>query len=64
MTRRDAIAEYREHILPGVRATYGWGDIPAEAEAWNNWTDHLRTDGRITMRQYDTWEHPTSNEGA
>ena len=33
-------------------------DKPALREAWNNFTDMLCKDGRITPRQYDTWLNP------
>lgn len=61
MTKREAVAEYKREILPAVKAQYerdGRIDGPARAEAWNNWTDALCKDGRITMRQYETWTHP------
>jgi hypothetical protein len=61
MTKKEAIAIWRAEILPAVRAQYeqdGRIDHPARAEAWNNWTDQLRTDGQITAHQYDTWVTP------
>lgn len=33
-------------------------DKPALREAWNNYTDMLCKDGRITQHQYDTWLNP------
>ncbi len=61
MTREEAIQLYREHILPEVPKRYeqeGRIDKPARAEAWNNFTDALCKDGQITLKQYETWEHP------
>jgi hypothetical protein len=61
MTKREAEAEYKRDILPWVKATYerdGRIDIPARAEAWNQYTDALCKDRRITLRQYETWMHP------
>ena len=59
MTKKEAIAEFNEYILPEVRRQYGRGDYVAIAEAWNNYTDMLRSDGRISRHQYNTWGgHP------
>lgn len=58
MTKREALEEFRREILPAVIQKYGKDDRPARAEAWNNWTDALCKDGRITTRQYDTWTAP------
>ncbi|NIR58240.1 MAG: hypothetical protein GWO02_01305 [Gammaproteobacteria bacterium] len=65
MTKAEAEREYRETILPAVRARYesdGRIDAPARAEAWNAFTDALRREGRITPRQYSTWTHPMTHE--
>lgn len=61
MTREEAIQLYRERVLPEVKKQYeqdGRIDKPARAEAWNNFTDALCKNGDITMKQYETWEHP------
>jgi len=61
MTRKETIAEFRQTILPEVRKQYeadGRVDTIARREAWNNWTDALCKDGRITTRQYETWSNP------
>jgi len=66
MTKQEAEAEYREQVLPGVRKTYerdGRVDIPARAEAWNNFVDYLHQDRRVTRKQADTWTHPRSAKG-
>ncbi len=33
-------------------------DDTARREAWNNWTDSLCEDGRITTEQYEGWGNP------
>ena len=33
-------------------------DTIARDETWNNYTDSLCTDGRITTHQYETWTNP------
>jgi hypothetical protein len=58
MTKKEAVAEFREQVLPEVIAKYGRDDKPARAEAWNNFTDDLREAGQISTRQYETWGHP------
>jgi hypothetical protein len=61
MTRPEALMEFKRTILPHVRETYekdGVIDHPARREAWNNWTDALCKEKRITMKQYETWGHP------
>jgi hypothetical protein len=58
MTKSEAIEEFKADVLPVVVAKYGTGDKPALAEAWNNWTDALCKEGRITLWQYENWTHP------
>ena len=55
MTKVEADREFIRDILPVVITRYGAGDVPARREAWNDWTDMLCKEGRITKRQYDTW---------
>ena len=61
MTKEKATKEFKEQVLPYVRAQYeqdGKRDAIARREAWNNWTDGLCKDRRITSWQYDNWTHP------
>ena len=58
MTKAEAKREFEAEVLPYVVKQYGPGDKGAVAEAWNDWTDALHKDGRITRKQYDTWTHP------
>lgn len=58
MTKAEAIAEFNAEVKPHVLAKYGPNDKPAMREAWNDWTDGLCKDRRITQKQYDTWTHP------
>lgn len=63
MTKAEALKEFREHVLPYVRARYerdGRINRIALWEAWNDWTDALCKDGRITTRQYERWDNPYS----
>jgi hypothetical protein len=61
VTKREALREFRELILPEVKRKYeadGRVDRIARAEAWSNWTDALCKDGRITPHQDRTWRNP------
>lgn len=58
MTKTEAIKEFYRDILPQVYQTYGKRDKPAIREAWNNFTDALQKDGRITEEQYNNWSNP------
>ncbi len=61
MTKEEAWAEFKEQVLPLIEASEsrrGYQDRPMRAEEWNNYTDALCKDGRITMRQYESWTHP------
>jgi hypothetical protein len=61
VTKRQALAEFREVALPEVKRRYetdGRVDRVARAEAWNNYTDALCKDRRITRHQCDAWSNP------
>lgn len=54
MTKQQAMDEFR--FFGGIESTKG--DPIARREAWNNFTDSLRSDGLITLKQYETWVNP------
>lgn len=58
MTKAQALAEFREYILPLIYEQYGKGDVIAKREEWNNFTDALCKDRRITDWQYNNWSNP------
>ena len=63
MTKREAVAEFTQICPPSTFARTDhngrvYVDKPMKAEAWNNYTDALCKEGRITMKQYETWLHP------
>jgi len=65
MTYQEVWAEFEEYVLPMIKEDYeqdGQPDIPARCEAFNNFTDMLCKDGRITDEQYNQIEHPLCNE--
>lgn len=59
MTKAEAKAEFDAAFPPETfKRTGGTIDRPMRAEAWNNFTDALCKERRISMRQYETWTHP------
>lgn len=61
LTKIQAEAWFREDVLPRVKALYekhGRKDWPARREAWNEFTDFLHKDRKITSHQYETWGLP------
>jgi peptidoglycan hydrolase-like protein with peptidoglycan-binding domain len=58
LTKAEAVREFKAEVLPHVIAQYSKNDRPAIREAWNDWTDMLQKDGRISAKQYDTWVGP------
>ena len=57
MTKKEALADFKENILPSIEKQYG-KDKVARCEAWNNYTDTLCKDGHITAKQYHNWTNP------
>ncbi len=61
LNRAQVIKQFKEDILPVIKSEYeqdGRIDYPARREAWNNYTDALRTDEEITEHAYNTWACP------
>lgn len=61
-TKQDAEDAFKRQVMPLIRKQYerdGIPDWPARREEWNNFTDALHRDGLITLRQYETWTHPS-----
>lgn len=59
MTKAEALADFREIwdevVANNPRAR---GDSIMKREAFNNYTDALCKDRRITPHQYETWSNP------
>ena len=53
MTKREALRSFYE-----AHGKLLDGDVVAKREAWSNYTDGLCKDGRITLKQYETWSNP------
>lgn len=61
MTKKEVLKAFKEYVLPQVQRQYetdGKLDKPARAEAWNEYTDALCKEGKITLRQYESWSNP------
>ncbi len=61
LTKEQALKEFKEHVLPGIRSKYeqdGRVDHTARREDWNNFTDYLREDKRISNWAYENWTNP------
>jgi hypothetical protein len=58
LTKRQAIANFRELVMPEIIRRYGRGDVIAQREEWNNYVDALQKDGAVTRYQADTWSNP------
>jgi CRISPR/Cas system-associated endonuclease Cas1 len=61
MSRDDVVQEFEIYNLADIKRRYEKDGVPdyiARSEEWNNYTDYLCQEGRITQEQYDTWDHP------
>lgn len=61
VTKAEALEHWRSYDLPAVKAEYeqdGIPDYPARSESWSVFTDGLCKDGKITLKQYETWSSP------
>ena len=54
ITKQQALKEFREYVKPSIPR----GDTVWLREAWNNYTDMLCKDKRITVKQYESWSNP------
>lgn len=61
LTYRQVVSMFRQQELPWVRQQYEQDKVPdytARCEAFNDFTDALCKDGRISEKQYNDIEHP------
>lgn len=63
LTKREAVKEFMYIYGEGLFKKDGTGgnrrmDKVANREQWNNWTDQLCKEGRITAHQFNTWQYP------
>ena len=65
MTKREALAEFTQfNPVEKFKTADSQGrrriDEPARDQAWNDFTDGLCKEGRITTKQYESWHSPWS----
>lgn len=58
MTKRQAFAEFNEAYPPETFRARGYIDRPMRDQAWNDFTDALCKERRITSKQYASWSSP------
>lgn len=56
MTKHDVVQICREVFRDNP--VYYRGDVTAQREYFNDFTDQLCKDSRITTQQYETWSNP------
>lgn len=56
ISKKEAVAYCRE-VFNDNPAEFR-GDVTAKREFFNNYTDSLCKDRRITVKQYETWSNP------
>ena len=70
MLHSEAVAYFEEWILPllvieeaqSQGGEWKWVDECHRSETWNNWTDSLCKDKRISDWQYENWTQPACCE--
>lgn len=57
MTKKEALKQFLE---PGISflGINGRIDHCARQQAWNDYTDMLCKEGKITLKQYESWTNP------
>jgi len=58
LNKKEAYKMFMEYDYPAIVEQYGRDDRIAIREGWNNFTDFLCKDGRITEHQDYTWSNP------
>lgn len=58
LTKKQALAMFNELYPKESFISDAGFDEPARREAWNNFTDALHKEGKISERQYNTWTGP------
>jgi hypothetical protein len=59
MTKAQALADFKENVLPEIKKAECNGvDEPMRSQAWNDYTDALCKSRHITLKQYESWTNP------
>lgn len=58
ITKQEAISNFREAWKEETKGSRFYYDTIAKREAFNNYTDRLCKEGKITLKEYETWGNP------
>lgn len=58
MTKKEALQKFEDYVKGYVIEVYGKNDKSAMSKTWNDYTDSLCKNNRITLHQYETWNNP------
>tara|TARA_R100000655_G_scaffold668_3_gene2895 strand:- start:115 stop:303 length:189 start_codon:yes stop_codon:yes gene_type:complete len=58
ITKQEALLSFREAWKAETKGSRFYYDTIAKREAFNNYTDSLCKEGKITLKQYETWGNP------
>ena len=55
ISKQEAISNFREAWKEETKGSRFYYDTIAKREAFNNYTDSLCKEGKITLKQYESW---------
>tara|TARA_R100001129_G_scaffold815_1_gene700 strand:- start:698 stop:877 length:180 start_codon:yes stop_codon:yes gene_type:complete len=58
MTKAEAVQNFRDLWKRETKGSRFYYDTIAKREAFNNYTDSLCKEGKITLKQYENWGQP------
>ena len=58
ITKQEAISNFREAWKEETKGSRFYYDTIAKREAFNNYTDRLCKEGKITLKEYENWGNP------
>ena len=58
ISKQEAISNFREAWKEETKGSRFYYDTIAKREAFNNYTDSLCKEGKITLKQYESWGNP------
>ena len=58
MTKAEAVQNFRDLWKRETKGSRFYYDTIAKREAFNNYTDSLCKEGKITLKQYESWGNP------
>ena len=62
MTRREAVRAWANEVLPLIQRAYETERIDwvARRESWGVFVDGLCKEGRVSLKQYESWSLPAA----